>query len=538
MNHLYYGDNLDILRRYVADDYIDLVYLDPPFKSNQTYNVLFQEQDGSRSASQIKVFEDTWHWDQAAAQSYEEVLDVGGQVAEAMRAFQTLLGSNDMLAYLSMMAPRLMELRRVLKPTGSLYLHCDPAASHYLKLLLDAVFGPARFRTEIIWKRTSAHSDTKQGRQQHGRIHDVLLFYTKTDNWTWNPLFTEYDPEYVSQFYKHQEPDTGRRYRLGDLTGPGGAAKGNPSYEVMGVTRYWRYSQDRMQELIEAGRVVQTKPGAVPQYKRYLDEMPGVSLQDIWTDIKPLGAQAAERLGYPTQKPTSLLERIIEASSNEGDTVLDPFSGCGTTITAAQKLGRCWIGIDVTHLAVSLIRHRLRDAFDKQCEFEVIGEPTSLQDARTLAQQDPYQFQWWALGLVGARPVEQKKGADRGIDGRLYFHDEGRGAKTKQVIFSVKAGRVTVSQVRDLVGVLSREAAQIGVFISLEAPTAPMRQEAASAGFYESPWGRKYARLQLLSIEALLSDRDVDYPRAANMTFKKAQPMEIDSDRKQGKLRL
>lgn len=539
MNHLYYGDNLDILRRYVADDSVDLVYLDPPFNSNQTYNVLFQEQDGARSASQIKAFEDTWHWDQAAARSYEETLEAGGQVAEAMRAFQTLLGSNDMLAYLSMMAPRLLELRRVLKPTGSLYLHCDPAASHYLKLLLDAIFGPARFRTEVIWKRTSAHSDTKQGRQQHGRIHDVLLFYTKTDNWTWNPLFTEYDQEYIDKFYRHQEPDTGRRYQLGDLTGPGGAAKGNPSYEVMGVTRYWRFSQEQMQTLIEEGRVVQTKPSAVPRYKRYLDEMPGVSLQDIWTDINPLGAQAAERLGYPTQKPVSLLERIIEVSSNEGDTVLDPFCGCGTTITAAQKLGRRWIGIDVTHLAVSLIRHRLRDAFDKQCEFEVIGEPTSLQDARTLAQQDPYQFQWWALGLLGARPVEQKKGADRGIDGRLYFHDEGRSGKTKQVIFSVKAGRVTVSQVRDLVGVLSREAAEIGVFISLESPTASMRQEAASTGFYESPsWGKKYPRLQLLSIEALLSGQDVDYPRAANMTFKKAQPVESDAGRKQGEFRL
>ena len=538
MNHLYYGDNLDILRRYVADDYVDLVYLDPPFKSNQTYNVLFQEQDGSRSASQIKVFEDTWHWDQAAAQSYADVLDAGGQVAEAMRAFQTLLGSNDMLAYLSMMAPRLMELRRVLKPTGSLYLHCDPAASHYLKLLLDAVFGPARFRTEIVWKRTSAHNDAKQGRRQHGRIHDVLLFYTKTDNWTWNLLFTEYAPEYISQFYKYREADTGRRYRLGDMTGRGGAAKGNPSYEVMGVTRYWAYSRERMQELIEAGRVVQTKPGVVPQYKRYLDEMPGVSLQDIWADIKPLGAQAAERLGYPTQKPVGLLERIIEVSSNEGDVVLDPFCGCGTTIAAAQKLARRWIGIDVTHLAVSLIRHRLRDAFSEQCQFEVIGEPTSLQDASTLAQQDPYQFQWWALGLVGARPVEQKKGADRGIDGRLYFHDEGRSGKTKQVIFSVKAGHVTVSQVRDLVGVLSREAAEIGVFISLEFPTAPMRREAASAGFYESPWGKKYPRLQLLSVEALLSGRDVDYPRATNITFKRAQPVESDVSRKQGEFRL
>ena len=406
-NSLYYGDNLDILRSYVQDESADLIYLDPPFNSNQTYNVLFQEKDGSQSASQIKAFGDTWHWDETAARSYEETVEAGGQVAEAMQAFRKLLGSNDMLAYMSMMAPRLVELRRVLKPTGSLYLHCDPTASHFLKLLMDAVFGPANFRTEIIWKRTSAHSDTKQGRQQHGRIHDVLLFYTKNDDWNWNPVYTEYDPEYVENFYRFVEPDTGRKYRLGDLTGPGGAAKGNPRYEVMGVTRYWRYSKERMQELIRQGRVVQTTPGAVPAYKRYLDEMPGVPLQDLWTDIRPIGSQAAERLGYPTQKPVALLERIIRASSNEGDTVLDPFCGCGTTIAASQKHGRRWIGIDITHLAISLIRYRLGDSFGKDCRFEVVGEPTSLPDAASLAEQDAYQFQWWALGLVKARPVEQ-----------------------------------------------------------------------------------------------------------------------------------
>ena len=304
-NSLYYGDNLDILRSYVQDESADLIYLDPPFNSNQTYNVLFQEKDGSQSASQIKAFGDTWHWDETAARSYEETVEAGGQVAEAMQAFRKLLGSNDMLAYMSMMAPRLVELRRVLKPTGSLYLHCDPTASHFLKLLMDAVFGPANFRTEIIWKRTSAHSDTKQGRQQHGRIHDVLLFYTKNDDWNWNPVYTEYDPEYVENFYRFVEPDTGRKYRLGDLTGPGGAAKGNPRYEVMGVTRYWRYSKERMQELIRQGRVVQTTPGAVPAYKRYLDEMPGVPLQDLWTDIRPIGSQAAERLGYRYPKTSS-----------------------------------------------------------------------------------------------------------------------------------------------------------------------------------------------------------------------------------------
>ena len=448
-----------------------------------------------------------------------------------MQAFRKLVGTNDMLAYMSMMAPRLVELRRVLKPTGSLYLHCDPTASHFLKLLMDAVFGHANFRTEIIWKRTSAHSDTKQGRQQHGRIHDVLLFYTKNDDWNWNPVYTEYDRDYVENFYRFVEPDTGRKYRMGDITGPGGAAKGNPRYEVMGVTRYWRYSKERMQELIRQGRIVQTNPGSVPAYKRYLDEMPGVPLQDLWTDIRPIGSQAAERLGYPTQKPVALLERIIQASSNEGDTVLDPFCGCGTTIAAAQKLDRRWVGIDITQLAISLIRYRLGDSFGKDCRFEVLGEPTSLPDATALAKQDPYQFQWWALGLVRARPVDEKKGADRGIDGRRYFHDE-KGGKTKQIIFSVKAGKVTVSHIRDLVGVINREKAQIGAFLSLEPPTSPMRREAAAAGFYKSPWG-KHPRIQLLTIEDLLGGKRVDNPLAEDVTFKKAQRVRYDPSEKQ-----
>ena len=548
-NSLYYGDNLDILRRYVRDESADLIYLDPPFNSNQTYNVLFQERDGSQSASQIKAFGDTWHWDETAARSYEETVEAGGQVAEAMQAFRKLLGTNDMLAYMSMMAPRLVELRRVLKPTGSLYLHCDPTASHFLKLLMDAVFGSANFRTEIIWKRTSAHSDTKQGRKQHGRIHDVLLFYTKTDDWNWNPVYTEYDREYVEDFYRFVEPGTERRYQKGDLTAakPGGDTSYEwrvkrqvdtewladlddewerpiPGWEYKGVTpyqgRYWAYSKEGMRGFALAGRLVYSRNG-MPRYKRYLDEMPGVPLQDLWGDIRPIAAQAAERLGYPTQKPVALLERIIQASSNEGDVVLDPFCGCGTTIAAAQKLDRRWIGIDITQLAISLIRYRLGDSFGKDCRFEVIGEPTSLPDATALAEQDPYQFQWWTLGLVKARPADEKKGADRGIDGRRYFHDE-KGGKTKQIIFSVKAGHVTVSHIRDLVGVISREKAEIGAFLSLEPPTSPMRREAASAGFYKSPWG-KHPRIQLLTIEDLLGGKSIDYPKDTDVTFKKAQ---------------
>ena len=524
MNQLYYGDNLDVLRLHVAEESVDLVYLDPPFNSNANYNVLFAERDGTQAAAQIKVFGDTWRWDEWAARAYADVVEAGGRVSQAMQAFRTFLGESDMLAYLAMMAPRLVELRRVLKPTGSLYLHCDPTASHYLKMLLDAVFGPVNFRTEIVWKRSSAHSDAKQGRTQHGRIHDVILFYTKTDTWAWNHVFTPYDASYTDAFYKHVEPNTGRRYRLDNLTGPGGAAKGNPSYDVMGVTRFWRYSKAKMAELTRQGRIVQTKPGAVPAYKRYLDEMPGVPLQDWWGDIPPIAAQAQERLGYPTQKPEALLERIISASSHEGDVVLDPFCGCGTTVAAAQALGRQWIGVDVTNLAITLMRHRLRDTYGDDIEqaYQVIGEPVSVPDAEALAAADPYQFQWWALGLVGARPAEGKKGADQGIDGRIYFHD-GDTAKTKQIVISVKAGKLHAPYVRDLRGVVEREQAALGVLLTLNAPTKAMRTEAASAGFYDSPWGQ-HPRVQILTVGELLAGKKLDAPppRQTSRTYKRA----------------
>ena len=533
-NRLFYGDNLAVLRgtdafgrANIPDQSVDLIYLDPPFNSRQDYNVLFAEKDGSRSASQITAFKDTWEWNEEAARAYEEVVERGGRVAETMRAFRTLLGGSDMLAYLSMMAPRLVELRRVLKQSGSIYLHCDPTASHFLKLLMDGVFGIENYRSEIVWKRSSAHNDAKQGRRQHGRIHDVLLFYSKSDDWVWNPVFTAYDDSYTAKFYRHVEEGTGRQYTLGDLTGPGGAAKGNPSFEVLGVTRYWRFTKKRIEQMLVDGRIVQSEPGKVPRYKRYLDEMAGVSLQDVWIDISPIGAQAQERLGYPTQKPEALLERILRASSNEGDVVLDPFCGCGTTVQVAQKLNRRWIGIDITHLAIGLIKTRLDDSFghDVRKTYEVVGEPTDVAGAEQLALENKYQFQYWALGLCGARPVEGiKKGADRGIDGRLYFHDDNSG-KSKQIIFSVKGGRnIGVSEVRDLVGVLDREKAEIGVYISFEEPTKPMQREAAEAGFYTSSDGTRYPKLQLLTIKDLLEgNKRVDRPlHVRDVTFRKA----------------
>ena len=526
-NRLYYGDNLQVLRDHLAPDSVDLIYLDPPFNSRQDYNVLFAEKDGTRSASQITAFKDSWEWNEEAARAYEEVVEQGGRVADAMRAFRTLLGGTDMLAYLAMMAPRLIELRRVLKPTGSIYLHCDPTASHYLKLVMDAVFGAEMFRTEIIWKRSSAHSDGKQGRKQHGRIHDSLLFYTKGESWTWNSIFTPYDEEYTTKFYRHVEEGSGRRYTLGDLTGPGGAAKGNPSYEILGVTRFWRFSQQKVLRMLEEGRIVQSAPGKVPRYKRYLDEMSGVALQDVWNDISPIGAQAQERLGYPTQKPETLLERILRTSSNEGDLVLDPFCGCGTTVQVAQKLHRRWIGIDITHLATGLIKYRLDDAFgpDIRRSYEVIGEPTDFAGAQELAAENKTQFQNWALGLCGGRTAgEVKKGADRGIDGRIYFH-EAHSSESKQIIFSVKGGQnIGVSEVRDLRGVIERERAEIGVYISFAEPTRPMHKEAAEAGFYTSVDGSRYPRIQLLTIEGLMDGTQrLQRPwHVRDVTFRKA----------------
>jgi DNA modification methylase len=527
---LFYGDNLDVLRRHVGDEVVDLIYLDPPFNSNANYNILFAEQDGTRSAAQIKAFGDTWRWDRTAADAYEDVVEGGGDVSQTMQAFRTILGESNMLAYLVMMAPRLKELQRVMKQNGSLYLHCDPTASHYLKLLLDAVFGTRGFRSEIVWKRSSAHSDTKQGRRLHGHIHDVILFYTKGDKWTWNPLYTPYSQTYVDTFYKHVDPDSGRRYRLGDLT----AAKpgGDVSYEWHGrhpyKGRYWAYSREKMDQMLAKGRIYfPKKPDGVPSYKRFLDEMPGVPLQDLWTDLDPIHAQAAERLGYPTQKPEALLERIIESSSSEGEVVLDPFCGCGTAVAVAERLNRRWIGIDITYIATNLIKSRLVDAFGEELSFSVTGEPTTQEDAAQLAKEDPYQFEAWALGLVGARTANKKKGADHGIDGRLLFHEK-HGGKTRQVLISVKAGKIGVRDVRDLRGVIEREGAELGVLISMREPTKAMWGEAVSAGSYQSgsegvgSWG-KHSRLQLLTVADLLDGRRIDMPPlSGSLTFRRA----------------
>ncbi len=525
MNKLFYGDNLSVLRESIITESVDLVYLDPPFNSAASYNVLFRAPSGEQSAAQIEAFEDTWHWNESAELAFSEVENNrhNSQAATMLRAIRSTLGENDMMAYLAMMAARLIELHRVLKLTGSLYLHCDSVASHYLKIVLDAVFGADRFLSEIIWKRTSAHSNATQSL---GAVHDVILLYKKGKNATWNQLYVGYSNEYIAEHFVHKDSD-GRLFRRADLRNPG--VRPNLTYDYVASNgriykphpNGWAISLENMRKLDRQNKLFfPAKEDARLRKKIYLDESLGVPLTDVWDDLPPIHASAQERLGYPTQKPVALLERILSASSNPGDVVLDPFCGCGTTIHAAQKLGRQWIGIDVTHLAISLIERRLKDAFP-DLQYEVHGTPRDLAGARDLAERDKYQFQWWATSLIDAVPAGGKrKGMDRGVDGFLNFRD----AQNKPAfgIVSVKGGESkSPDMIRVLKTVVDREKAALGVFISLVDPTREMTKEAASAGFYETG-GRKFPKIQLFTIAQLLDGRKPEVPFGHVEGFRKA----------------
>lgn len=544
---LFYGDNLDILREHVAGESVNLIYLDPPFNSNANYNVLFRSPAGSGSQAQIEAFEDTWHWGQEAEGAFDGVMRSGNtSAADLLRAMRSFLGQNDLMAYLAMMAVRLLELHRVLKPTGSLYLHCDPTASHYLKILLDSVFGPENFQNEIVWKRTSSANNPRRW----GPVHDIILFYSKSDYFTWNRQIVAHDLFYLENKYRHKD-DRGT-YRLSDLTAAGtrngDSGKTWRGFDPNTAGRHWAVptailaalgapdgltTQGKLDALDNAGFIYWTpgrngKPG-FPQLKRYLTD--GQPIQDVVDDIAPINSRAIERIGYPTQKPVTLLERVLAASSNPGDMVLDPFCGCGTTIHAAQKLGRKWLGIDITHLAISLIERRLKDAFPG-IAFEVHGTPQDLDGARDLAQRDKYQFQWWALSLIEAQPYAgKKKGADSGIDGLIYFRSDAK--TTERAIVSVKGGdNVGVPMVRDLKGVLDREKAPIGVFLTLAPPTRPMEKEAAAAGFY-TLGDRQYPRLQIITVEQALNGAKPAIPLVdAGAAFKRAARERADTQSK------
>ena len=359
-----------------------------------------------------------------------------------------------------MMAPRLVELHRVLKITGSIYLHCDPTASHYLKLVMDAIFGQSNFKNEIVWKRSLPDNDAKK----YGAIHDIILFYVKSEKYIFNQQFAGLREEYMQSHY-NQMDEQGRRYQLTSLaaSGPGPARRFGDKMLSPPAGSHWRYSQEKIDKLMELKRIVFTSQGT-PRYIRDMDQMKGSALQSIWTDLNPINSQAKERLGYPTQKPETLLERILKTSSNDGDLVLDPFCGCGTAVAVAEHLHRKWIGMDITHIAIALMRHRLNSAFRSELSpYEVIGDPKDVASAEALAQHDRYQFEWWSLGLVDARPAQdKKKGADSGIDGDINFFDDNSG-KAKKIVVQVKSGHVSSSQIRDLKGVLEREKAAIGV---------------------------------------------------------------------------
>jgi site-specific DNA-methyltransferase (adenine-specific) len=542
VNRLYFGDNLEWLRdrREFPDASVDLVYLDPPFNSNADYNVLFRETSGEVSQAQFHAFTDTWSWADAAA-TYHHFIDNCSNVAvvEMMEAFHSFLKNSPMMAYLAMMAPRLVELHRVLRKTGSLYLHCDPTASHFLKLMLDGIFGPLSFKNEIIWKRTTAHSNVYSN---YGDVTDSIFFYAKSDAYTWNQLYRKVDD--VEAAFPNVDSN-GRRWRSENMRNPGLRPNLHYPYTASNGVTYqphpngWTISLEKMKKLDAENRLhFPSKPGGRLRLKYYADEHPGIKLQNLWDDIGAIGAQAQERLGYPTQKPQALLERIISASSNPGDVVLDPFCGCGTTIHAAQKLGRRWIGIDVTYLAINLIKRRLKDAFGEEIKFEEKGQPTDFESAKRLAELDKFQLQHWALSLIGARPLKEGegKGTDRGVDGLLYYYETVRKdllnrikedapavrnepVHREKIIVQVKGGGVNRGDVATLLGDVENQKAAGGVLVTLEKPTKQMRTEAADAGRYTSKlWHDKdYPRIQILTVEGLLNDTErVDAPPQLN----------------------
>lgn len=565
-NILFYGNNLEVLRKYsdshLRSESVDCVYIDPPFNSNAGYNVLFEKVATVESTAQIQAFTDTWTWDEAAIQAYEEVVAAGGDLATTMEALFQILDTTPMMAYLANMAPRLVELHRVLKPTGTFFLHCDPTASHYLKLLLDCIFGPKNFGNEIIWRRTNVHNS----RNAMGKIHDVILRYTKSSAAVFNVVRTPYAKSYMAERFTCQD-ERGAYKDYGDLTGPG-VRTGDSGKEWLGfnpttIGRHWQPPKsmyellgedisdlpmmERLDYLLAKGFIVPPSgPGKAPRAKQYAGE--GIPVQDLWAyqphtrgfladggeidgDVAWLVSGHPERLGYDTQKPEGLLSRIIRSCTKEGDTVLDAFCGCGTTIMAAQRLKRRWIGIDVTPLATGLIQQRLTDKFPgSESSYKVIGEPVDLDGARKLAADKPLHFQDWAIFRVGGVPSPRKSG-DHGVDGVIRFQTAGTGSPFERIVISVKGGGTGPKDVRDLVGTVAAQKAAMGVLITVQEPTKDMKAEAAKAGYYESAWG-KHRKIQIITTKQILAGDRIDCPPAYhfNESLKRAPKAKVEVD--------
>ena len=528
-NRLYYGDNLEVLRNEIADESVDLIYLDPPFNSNAGYNVLWSTK-GAASDASIEAFDDTWTWGDASKNALLDIkAGTNRELQVMMDAMHSAIGENPLMAYLAMMAVRLTELHRVLRPTGSLYLHCDPTASHYLKLVLDAVFGAENFLSEVIWKRTGTHSSANRW----GPVHDVIFAYAKSDRHTWNRQYVPLDEAHRERHYRHVDED-GRRYAHGELTAPGtrNGRSGLPwrGFDVTAIGRHWMTTIDKLDQLEAEGRIYLPTDGSWPRLKRYEDEgAGGRAVGDVWTDIAPLNMQAKERLRYPTQKPRALLERIIAASSNPGDLVLDPFCGCGTAVDAAEKLGRQWIGIDITHIAIGMIEDRMRSGYPG-IAFETIGVPRDLEGALRLAADDKHQFQQWGCWQVGGYPRD-KKGGDKGVDG--WFNYLAGKDRIETGVISVKGGEnLNPGMVRDLGRVMERDKHKFGLFICAAMPTKGVREEIASHPLVETEFGR-FPAMQVVTIAQFFHGPKPELPPLIS-PVKKAARVETRASHKPG----
>lgn len=499
-NALHFGDNLDVLRK-MRSESVDLIYLDPPFNSNAAYNVLYGTRRGGPSQAQSHTFEDTWKWDRTAQRALDETAARHLEAGALLDAFNKVFPKSDMMAYLAMMTVRLIEMHRVLKQSGTMYLHCDPTASHFLKTLLDAIFGPKNFLNEIVWSRTNAHNIKTR---LWPRQHDTILVYSKGEGFRLKPV---YQPYGAAQLKRYRPDENGRMYTGRDLTVS--LVRRLRQFEWRGTKppphRSWGASRERLEQWYAEGRILLKKDGTprLDGLKVYLDEEPGKQVGTVWTDIERVRNTGGERLGYSTQKPLALLERIIQSSSKEGDIVLDPFCGCGTAIEAAEKLGRNWVGIDVTYLAIHVIETRLAKAFGPTIKekYRLFGQPQDAEDAIALAGRDWLEFQKWAVFALGGLPKD-RPGPDGGIDGIIRYHRVGTEQPNRAVV-SVKGGiNVGVDAIHQLKSVVKRENAEIGVLVCINRPSSAMEREAISEGEV-GPASHRVPKLQIVTVEML-----------------------------------
>lgn len=545
MNHLYFGDCLDVLKdlkENYPQPFIDLIYIDPPFNSKRNYNVLFESMDMKDANAQKQAFADTWT-NVAYMDELHMLAELNKDLYDVLTAFSKAKSiSHTAVAYLTTMALRIWYMHKLLKDTGSFYLHCDPTMSHYLKLICDIIFGETNFKNEIVWKRTSAHNDPNK----YGRNGDRILFYSKTGNFYFSPVYLEYDETYLDNFYRYTD-DNGK-YRLSDLTGP----KINPNdkewkgFHPSKAGRSWSVSKKALRKLVDeeqikkmttnekldllfANNLIEISKNGTPSFKRYLDTMQGTPAQEIWIDIPPLSPQAKEKLGYPTQKPEALMERIIKASSNEGDVVADFFCGCGTTIAVAQKLNRNWLGADISHLAIRLIVKRLVDSYGEGVKdnLKIHGFPADVASARELAEKTDkgrIHFQEWVIEVLLNGVVNEKKVADGGFDGYLTYQAE---AGKEFVLIEIKSGKVNVTNIREFVQVIEKQKANAGIFVCFESTvTKEMLKEAKATGHIKIgnvEFGQD--KIQIITIEQLMSNHHPNLPNVSS-TFKKAQRKE------------